>query len=188
MGAAAGDPRGGERPMELKAFSRLMTSRSLGCRGQISAKEMNVTPPAEMSGGDTYSRFILKRGKPMMEHIYRKGDVYLVDLGIPHGSEQGGRRPAMIIQNDDGCIWSPTVTIVPMTTAIKKPYQKSHYILRYSECVRYRSMVEAEQIQTIDKDRVIRRIGHLDARDISGIEEAMRNHFGFDIPECIEAP
>ena len=46
MGAAAGDPRGGERPMELKAFSRLMTSQSLGCRGQINEKEMNVTPPA----------------------------------------------------------------------------------------------------------------------------------------------
>ena len=39
-----------------------------------------------------------------------------------------------------------------------------------------------------DKDRIIRRIGHLDPRDISGIEEAMRNHFGFDIPDCIEAP
>ncbi|ERL22448.1 hypothetical protein HMPREF1986_00587 [Oribacterium sp. oral taxon 078 str. F0263] len=46
MEAAAGDPRGGVRPMELKAFSRLMTSRSLGCRGKISEKEMNVTPPA----------------------------------------------------------------------------------------------------------------------------------------------
>lgn len=49
-------------------------------------------------------------------------------------------------------------------------------------------MVEAEQIQTIDKDRIIRRIGHLDPRDISGIEEAMRNHFGFDIPDCVETP
>ena len=41
--------------MELKAFSRLMTSRSLGCRGQISETEMNVTPPDEMSGGDTFT-------------------------------------------------------------------------------------------------------------------------------------
>jgi mRNA interferase MazF len=49
-------------------------------------------------------------------------------------------------------------------------------------------MVEAEQVQTIDKDRLIRWIGHLDARDIAGIEEAVRNHFGFDIPDCIEAP
>ena len=124
----------------------------------------------------------------MKEFIYRKGDVFLADLGIPHGSEQGGRRPVVIIQNDDGCVYSPTVTMVPMTTAIKKPFQKSHYILRYSDCIRYRSMVEAEQIQTIDKDRIIRRIGHLDPRDISGIEEAMRNHFGFDIPDYIEAP
>ena len=116
------------------------------------------------------------------------GAVFLADLGIPHGSEQGGRRPVVIIQNDDGCVYSLTVTMVPMTTAIKKPFQKSHYILRYSDCIRYRSMVEAEQIQTIDKDRIIRRIGHLDPRDISGIEEAMRNHFGFDIPDCIEAP
>jgi len=61
----------------------------------------------------------------MKEFIYRKGDVFLADLGIPHGSEQGGRRPVVIIQNDDGCVYSPTVTMVPMTTAIKKPFQKS---------------------------------------------------------------
>ena len=40
----------------------------------------------------------------MKEFIYRKGDVFLADLGIPHGSEQGGRRPVVIIQNDDGCV------------------------------------------------------------------------------------
>ena len=124
----------------------------------------------------------------MKERIYRKGDVFLADLGIPHGSEQGGRRPVVIIQNDDNCIYSPTVTMVPMTTVIKRLHQKSHYILRYSDCIRYRSMIAAEQVQTIDKDRIIRRIGHLDARDIAGIEEAMRNHFGFDIPDSIEAP
>ena len=76
----------------------------------------------------------------MKEFIYRKGDVFLADLGIPHGKEQGGRRPIVIIQNDDGCVYSPTVTMVPMTTAIKKPFQKSHYILRYSDCIRYRSI------------------------------------------------
>lgn len=102
----------------------------------------------------------------MKEFIYCKGDVFLADLGIPHGSEQGGRRPVVVIQNDDSYIYSSTVTMVPMMTAIKKPFQKSHYILQYSDCIRYRSMVEAEQIQTIDKDRIIRRIGHLDPREI----------------------
>jgi len=172
--------------MELKAFSHLMTSRSLGCRGQISETEMNVTPPDEMSGGDTFTD--QREELPMKERVYRRGDVFLADLGIPHGSEQGGRRPIVIVQNDDGCIYSPTVTMVPMTTVIKKPGKKTHYIIRHSDFIRYRSMVEAEQIHTIDKDRIIRWLGHLDVRDISGIEEAMRNHFGFDIPECIDAP
>ena len=75
-----------------------------------------------------------------------------------------------------------------MTTSIKKPHLKSHYILKFSDFIRYRSMVEAEQVQTIDKDRLIHQIGHLDARDIAGIKEAVRNYFGFDIPDCIEAP
>ena len=49
--------------------------------------------------------------------------------------------------------------------------------------------IELPETMTVDEvDRIIRRIGHLDSRDISGIEEAMRNHFGFDIPDCIEAP
>ena len=70
-----------------------------------------------------------------------------------------------------------------MTTSIKKPH-----ILKFSDFIRYRSVVEAEQVQTIDKDRLIHRIGHLDARDIAGIKEAVRNYFDFDIPDCIEAP
>ena len=49
-------------------------------------------------------------------------------------------------------------------------------------------MAEAEQINTIDKDRVIRYIGHLDPVDMEGVAEALRNHLGFDIPECVEAP
>ena len=51
---------------------------------------------------------------------YRRGDIFLADLGIPHGSEQGGRRPVIILQNDDGCLFSPTVTMVPLTTNLKK--------------------------------------------------------------------
>ena len=124
----------------------------------------------------------------MKEQVYRKGDVFLADLGVPHGSEQGGRRPVVIVQNDFGLFHAPTVTMVPMTTILKKQHLKTHYLLRYSDFIRYPSMVEAEQVQTIDKDRIVRRIGHLDDRDIAGIEEALRNHFGFDIPDCIEAP
>ena len=124
----------------------------------------------------------------MKEQVYRKGDVFLADLGIPHGSEQGGRRPVVIVQNDYGLFYAPTVTMVPMTTILKKQGLKTHYVLKYSDCIRYPSMVEAEQVNTIDKDRIIRKLGRLDKRDIAGVEAALRNHFGFDIPDCIEAP
>ena len=91
----------------------------------------------------------------MKEQVYRKGDVFLADLGIPHGSEQGGRRPVVIVQNDYGLFYAPTVTMVPMTTILKKQSLKTHYVLKYSDCIRYPSMVEAEQVNTIDKDRII---------------------------------
>lgn len=122
------------------------------------------------------------------ETSFRRGDIFLADLGIPHGSEQGGKRPVIIIQNDDGCFFSPTVTMVPLTTNLKKMHLKTHYVLRYTASLRYESMAEAEQVHTIDKDRVIRYIGHMDPRDMDGVAEALRNHLGFDIPECVEAP
>ena len=119
---------------------------------------------------------------------YRRGDIFLADLGITHGSEQDGRRPVIILQNDDGCLFSPTVTMVPLTTNLKKTYLKTHYVIKHTKILRYESMAEAEQINTIDKDRVIRYIGHLDPVDMEGVAEALRDHLGFDIPECVEAP
>ena len=62
------------------------------------------------------------------------------------------------------------------------------YVIKHTKILRYESMAEAEQINTIDKDRVIRYIGHLDPADMEGVAEALRNHLGFDIPECVEAP
>lgn len=124
----------------------------------------------------------------MKKKNYRRGDVFLADLGIRKGSEQSGKRPVVIMQNDNGCIYSPTVTMVPMTTVHKKLSLKSHYILRHTHWIRFPSMIEAEQIQTIDKRRIIRKLGNLDPEDLSGIEEALKNHLGFDISDNIEAP
>ena len=80
------------------------------------------------------------------------------------------------------------MTMVPLTTNLKKTYLKTHYVIKHTKILRYESMAEAEQINTIDKDRVIRYIGHLDPVDMEGVAEALRNHLGFDIPECVEAP
>ena len=58
---------------------------------------------------------------------YRRGDVYLADLGEPIGSEQGGIRPVAVIQNESGCRRSTTMTVVPLTSNLKKLDQPTHY-------------------------------------------------------------
>lgn len=128
------------------------------------------------------------RSEMREQTAFRRGDIFLADLGVPHGSEQGGKRPVVIMQNDAGCFFIPTVTMVPLTSSLKKPYLKTHYILDHTKILRNRSMAEAEQIGTIDKNRIIRYIGHVESRDMDGIAEALRNHLGFDIPEEVEAP
>ena len=56
--------------------------------------------------------------------------MFLAYLGNPIGSEQGGLRPAVIMQNDWGCVYSPTVTMVPLTSNLKKVHLASHYVLQ----------------------------------------------------------
>lgn len=62
--------------------------------------------------------------------VYRRGDIYLANLGVPIGSKQGGVRPVVVLQNDVGNFYSPTITVAPLTTKIqKKRSQPTHYFL-----------------------------------------------------------
>ena len=61
--------------------------------------------------------------------VYHKGDIYIAELGENFGHEQSGTRPVIIMQNDVGNYFSPTVTIVPLTSKDKKPGQPTHYRL-----------------------------------------------------------
>ena len=64
--------------------------------------------------------------------VYRRGDIYLANLGVPIGSKQGGVRPVVVLQNDDGNFYSPTITVAPLTTKIqKKRSQPTHYFLLF---------------------------------------------------------
>mgnify|MGYP000287772963 FL=1 len=51
--------------------------------------------------------------------VYRRGDIYLANLGVPIGSKQGGVRPVVVLQNDVGNFYSPTITVAPLTTKIQ---------------------------------------------------------------------
>lgn len=61
--------------------------------------------------------------------MYKRGDVYMMDLNPYSGSEQGGVRPAIVVQNDDGNFYSNVLLVVPLTTQIKKRYMPTHFVL-----------------------------------------------------------
>lgn len=119
---------------------------------------------------------------------FKRGDVYMADLGPAVGSEQAGLRPVIVIQNDVGNLHSPNVTIVPLTTKDKKPNQPTHYRLWCVPCLKEQSTALGENVETISKERIIRYMGRVGRVQMQGIEEAVKNHLGFYIPECVDAP
>lgn len=94
--------------------------------------------------------------------VYRRGDLYLANLGVPVGSKQGGVRPVVVLQNDVGNYYAPTITIAPLTSKIeKKRKQPTHFFLRKAKGLAKPSMVLAEQLDTCDKICVIRYLGRV---------------------------
>lgn len=122
------------------------------------------------------------------EWIYRRGDLYMANLNPFKGSEQGGTRPVLVLQNNDGNYYCPTLIVAPLTTKIKKQNQPTHYYLERVRGLSAPSIVELEQIKTIDKLRVQRYVGKLSPEQMSGVEDALRCSMGLEIPNSVEAP
>lgn len=104
-----------------------------------------------------------------VDYIYpRRGEIYEADLGEGEGSEQAGVRPVLIIQNNVGNHYSPTVICVPLTSKTKKDMPTHHTIIKdkYS-FLTYDSIVLCEQIKTISKSKLSHRIGMLTKDDMS---------------------
>ena len=102
--------------------------------------------------------------------VVQRGDIYLADLGEGVGSEQSGERPVLIVQNNKGNIFSPTVTVLPITTKIHKSEgMPTHVIIDDLNVLPEKSAIMAEQITTIDKTKLIRKIGILDKRFMSKV-------------------
>ena len=119
--------------------------------------------------------------------VYRRGDLYLANLGVPVGSKQGGVRPVVVLQNDAGNYYAPTITIAPLTSKIeKKRKQPTHFFLRKAKGLAKPSMVLAEQLDTCDKICVIRYLGRVSKGQMRVIDEAVRIQLGYYIPEQAE--
>lgn len=119
---------------------------------------------------------------------YRRGDIYLADLNPFYGFEQGGVRPVLVLQNNVGNYFCPTLIVAPLTSQIKKPNQPTHFLLENVRGLEKPAMVIAEQIRTIDKRRIRKYLGRLDRQTMEALAECLEVSLGLCIPEEMEAP
>ena len=105
----------------------------------------------------------------------RRGDIYYADLRPVVGSEQGGVRPVLIIQNDVGNRHSPTVICAAITSRMNKAKLPTHVELsaRKSDMIKD-SVILLEQLRTIDKQRLKERICHIDDELLEQVNQALR--------------
>lgn len=111
-----------------------------------------------------------------------RGDIFYADLGKGLGSEQKGYRPVLIIQNNVGNRYSPTVIIASITSKVGvKAKLPTHYYINTESGLEAPSVVLLEQIRTIDKKRLDSYIGHLNDKHIMEINNALAISIGLDI-------
>ena len=111
--------------------------------------------------------------------MVKRGEIYYADLSPVVGSEQGGIRPVLVVQNDIGNKYSPTVIAAAITSQLDKARLPTHidvYADRYG--LAKDSVVLLEQIRTIDKRRLKEKMGHLDDAVMQKVNDAISVSFG----------
>ena len=107
--------------------------------------------------------------------MIRRGDVYYADLRPVVGSEQGGVRPVLVIQNDVGNKHSPTVICAAITSRMNKAKLPTHVELHAGRSAMAKdSVILLEQLRTIDKQRLREKICHIDGELLKKVDEALR--------------
>ena len=111
--------------------------------------------------------------------IVKRGDMFYADLSPVVGSEQGGVRPVLIIQNDIGNKYSPTVIAAAVTSQINKAKMPTHIeISAKTYGLAKDSVILMEQVRTIDKKRLKEKIGHIDMGLMDKVDDAISISFG----------
>lgn len=101
----------------------------------------------------------------------RRGEIYLAKLDPVVGHEQGGIRPVLILQNERGNKYSPTTIVACITSkAYKKASLPTHYYISDRVNMPYKSLVLLEQVRTIDKKRLLCKVGRLTKREMLSID------------------
>jgi mRNA interferase MazF len=111
--------------------------------------------------------------------MIKRGEIYFAQLNPVVGSEQGGIRPVLVIQNDIGNQYSPTTIVLAITSQINKAKLPTHVELRAEQYGLERdSVILAEQIRTIDKTRLKQRIAVLDEEMMNFVDQALEVSLG----------
>ena len=110
----------------------------------------------------------------LIENIVR-GEIYMADLDPCIGSEQGGIRPVVIIQNNRGNKYSPTTIVACLSSKIyTKHHLPTHHLLPEGIGLKYKSMVMCEQIRVIDKSRLLKKIATVSRLDMLAIDRKIK--------------
>lgn len=111
--------------------------------------------------------------------LIKRGDIFYADLSPVVGSEQGGIRPVLIIQNNTGNKYSPTTIVAAITSKIRKAKLPTHVELPKGTTKLYKnSVILLEQLRTIDRRRLKEKIDHLDVATMEKVNEALEISLG----------
>ncbi len=111
--------------------------------------------------------------------LVKRGDIFYVNLNPAKGSEQAGRRPILVIQNNVGNEHAPTVIIAPLTTRnLSKEYPTNAHLKKGAAGLKADSVVLLSQIRTIDKTRLEKKIGSLPSDEMLQVDEAIKISLG----------
>lgn len=108
----------------------------------------------------------------------RRGDIYWIDWNPGRGSEQGGLRPALVIQNDIGNKYSPTTIVAALTTAVEKPYPFLVKVTAKESGIPKDSTVNLAVILTVDKARLGDKCGELKEEKMAEVDKAIKASLG----------
>lgn len=116
--------------------------------------------------------------------LIKRGDIYFANLDPIVGSEEGGIRPVLVLQNDVGNIFSPTIIIAPLTTKKRENMMSTHIEIKLKEKSICSSIVLLEQIRVIDKTRLLKYLGKINPIQMKNIDKAINISLGLDIVKC----
>ena len=162
--------------MNRKEVEPMQDSNSNNSKGGAS------TPPSTHGTAD-------RRTPSNVDWTYRRGDLYLADLDPCIGSEQGGTRPVVVLQNNTGNLFCPTIIVAPITSRLAKHRGSPvHYFVTGTGALHGPSIVLLEQIKTIDKCRIRKYLGKLSQSQMAEIDEMLETSLGLYVPEKLERP